>query len=175
MQGRVVAAGILGRNETYSPGAHYMATRLYDLDCASIGDVAKTPEGAEELVDFPQRTGRISYRKLCIKDGRLVGALLFGEREARVRRFGRELKRLIDTRADVSAIRGQLLDPGFDLTSWLHTHDLTDKPKVVRPLTLASGWRSPPGRASERRCPRCPAARRSRADGRFRIAHAGAR
>ena len=112
MQARVVASTIQGRSEKWSPGVHYMATRLYDLDCASIGDVAVTPQGAEELVDFPQRTGRISYRKLCIKDNRLVGALMFGEKEARVRRWGRGLKRLIDTKADISKIKGELLDPG---------------------------------------------------------------
>jgi NADPH-dependent 2,4-dienoyl-CoA reductase/sulfur reductase-like enzyme/pSer/pThr/pTyr-binding forkhead associated (FHA) protein len=138
MQARVVASTIQGRGERYTPGAHYMATRLYDLDCASIGSVAVTPHGAEELVDFPQRTGRISYRKLCIKDNRLVGALMFGEREARVRRFGRGLKRLIDMNADISKIRGELLDPAFDLTAWLHQNEMTEKPKVVRSDTMAS-------------------------------------
>jgi pSer/pThr/pTyr-binding forkhead associated (FHA) protein len=138
MQARVVASTIQGRGEKWAPGVHYMATRLYDLDCASIGDVAVTPQGAEELVDFPQRTGRISYRKLCIKDNRLVGALMFGEKEARVRRWGRALKRLIDTKADISKIKGELLDPAFDLAGWLHTNDLTEKPKVAKPATMAS-------------------------------------
>ncbi len=138
MQARIVASTIQGRAEKYAPGAHYMATRLYDLDCASIGDVAVTPQGAEEIVDFPQRTGRISYRKVCIKDNRLVGALMFGEREARVRRFGRALKRLIDVKADITKIRGELLDPAFDLTAWLHQNELTEKPKQVRPATMVS-------------------------------------
>ncbi len=138
MQARVVASTIQGRGEKWAPGAHYMATRLYDLDCASIGDVAVTPQGAEELVDFPQRTGRISYRKLCIKDNRVVGALMFGEKEARVRRWGRGLKRLIDTKADISKIKSELLDPAFDLAGWLHTNELTEKPKVAKPATMAS-------------------------------------
>jgi len=138
-QARVAAATIQGRNEKWAPGVHYMATRLYDLDCASIGDVAVTPQGAEELVDFPQRTGRISYRKLCIKDGKLVGALLFGEKEAHVRRFGRALKRLIDLGIDISKIRGELLDVAFDLTAWLAQNELTEKPKLAaKPNTLAS-------------------------------------
>lgn len=137
-QARVAAANIMGRPEKWTPGVHYMATRLYDLDCASIGQVAQPVPGAEELVDFPQRTGRISYRKLVVKDNRLVGALMFGEREARVRRFGRGLKRLVDTQADISRIRGELLDPAFDLTAWLHTNELTEKPKQVKPATQAS-------------------------------------
>ena len=137
-QARVAASTILGKNEKWAPGVHYMATRLYDLDCASIGDVAVTPQGAEELIDFPQRTGRISYRKLCIKDNRLVGALLFGEKEARIRRFGRGLKRLIDLNVDITKIKAELLDPAFDLTAWLTQNELTEKPKVVKPNTMAS-------------------------------------
>src|SRR4029079_13240245 len=90
------------------------------------------------LVDFPQRTGRISYRKLCIKDNRLVGALMFGEREARVRRFGRALKRLIDLQADITKIRAELLDPAFDLTAWLHQNELTEKPTQQPPNTMTS-------------------------------------
>ena len=138
MQARVVASTIMGKGDRWTPGVHYMATRLYDLDCASIGDVAVTPQGAEELIDFPQRTGRISYRKLCIKDNRLVGALMFGEKEAKVRRWGRGLKRLIDTKADIAKIKGELLDPAFDLAGWLHTNELTEKPKVAKPATMAS-------------------------------------
>ena len=138
MQARVVASSILGKGERWQPGVHYMATRLYDLDCASLGDVAVTPQGAEELVDFPQRTGRISYRKLCIKDNRLVGALMFGEKDAHVRRWGRGLKRLIDTKADISKIKHELLDPAFDLAAWLQTNELTEKPKIVKPPTMAS-------------------------------------
>ncbi|MDB4936386.1 MAG: hypothetical protein JWP87_3358, partial [Labilithrix sp.] len=138
MQARIVASTIQGRGETWQPGVHYMATRLYDLDCASIGDVAVTPQGAEELVDFPQRTGKISYRKLCVKDNRLVGALLFGDKETRVRRWGRGLKRLIDTQADISKIKSELLDPSFDLAGWLHSNELTEKPKVAKPATMAS-------------------------------------
>jgi NADPH-dependent 2,4-dienoyl-CoA reductase/sulfur reductase-like enzyme/pSer/pThr/pTyr-binding forkhead associated (FHA) protein len=138
MQARVVASTIQGRGDKWTPGVHYMATRLYDLDCASIGDVAVTPQGAEELVDFPQRTGKISYRKLCVKDNRLVGALMFGDKEAHVRRWGRGLKRLIDTKADISKIKAELLDPSFDLAGWLHTNELTEKPKVAKPPTMTS-------------------------------------
>lgn len=140
-QARVAAANILGRPEKWAPGVHYMATRLYDLDCASIGAVAQTVPGAEELVDFPQRTGRISYRKLVIKDNRVIGALMFGEKEARVRRFGRALKRLVDAQADISKIRGELLDPAFDLAAWLHTNELTERPKQIKPATMASAGR----------------------------------
>ncbi|MBX3230840.1 MAG: FAD-dependent oxidoreductase [Labilithrix sp.] len=140
MQARVAAATMLGRTERYQPGVHYMATRLYDLDVASIGEVAQTPQGAEEIVDFPQRTGQISYKKLCLRDNRVIGALLFGERAAAVRRHGRAFKKLIDSKADVSSIKGELLDAAFDLSAWIKTQELVDKPKVAA-VTLASAAR----------------------------------
>lgn len=137
-QARVAAANIMGRPEKWVPGVHYMATRLYDLDVASIGDVAVTPQGAEEIVDFPQRTGQISYKKVCIKDNRVVGALLFGERAARVRRHGRAMKRLIDSKTDISSIKTDLLDPTFDVAAWINTNEITEKPKLGKPNTMAS-------------------------------------
>ncbi|MBS2013387.1 MAG: FAD-dependent oxidoreductase [Deltaproteobacteria bacterium] len=137
-QARIAAANILGRQERYAPGVHYMATRLYDLDVASIGDVAVTPQGAEEVVDFPQRTGQISYKKVCIKDNRVVGALLFGERAARVRRHGRALKKLVDKKIDVSSIKADLLDPAFDLGAWINANEITEKPQGAKLSTMAS-------------------------------------
>jgi NADPH-dependent 2,4-dienoyl-CoA reductase/sulfur reductase-like enzyme/pSer/pThr/pTyr-binding forkhead associated (FHA) protein len=141
-QAKVAAATLLGAEARYAPGVHYMATRLYDLDVASIGEVAQTPPGAEDLVDFPQRTGQISYKKLCIREGRVVGALLFGERVAAVRRHGRAFKKLIDSKADITAIKSQLLDAAFDLSGWLRKQELTEKPKVAaKAMTLASAGR----------------------------------
>lgn len=133
-QARVAAATLLGKNERYAPGVHYMATRLYDLDVASIGDVTSP---AEELIDFPQRTGSISYKKVCLKDNRVVGALLFGEKAAAVRRHGRAFKKLIDAKIDITPIKGQILDAAFDLSSWLKKQEITEKPKV-HAVTLAS-------------------------------------
>ena len=132
LQARVAAGHMTGSGkEEWAPGAHYMATRLYDLDVASIGEVSPPPAeaaGVEEIVDFPQRTGRISYRKLSVKDGRLVGALLFGEREARVRKWGRAFKHLIDERVDVSRVKRELQDPAFDIGGFIQTNVLTEKP-----------------------------------------------
>jgi NADPH-dependent 2,4-dienoyl-CoA reductase/sulfur reductase-like enzyme/pSer/pThr/pTyr-binding forkhead associated (FHA) protein len=145
LQARIAAGHMTSTAaSTWSPGVHYMATRLYDLDVASIGQVVPAPAepmgpaGFEEIVDFPQRTGRISYRKLCVRDGKLVGALLFGEREARVRRWGRAYKRLIDERIDVSGIKRELQDASFDLGAWMQTNVLVGKPGQPASPTLAT-------------------------------------
>jgi NADPH-dependent 2,4-dienoyl-CoA reductase/sulfur reductase-like enzyme len=138
-QARVAAHNMTGRDLTYQPGAHYLATRLYDLDFASVGDV--TSAGAEPIVDFPRRTGRISYRKVLVKDGRLIGALMIGEREERVRQRGRTFKRFIDEGIDVSSIKEKLLDPAFDLNGWSHSKTMMQKPE--RSVTGAIPTASP--------------------------------
>jgi NADPH-dependent 2,4-dienoyl-CoA reductase/sulfur reductase-like enzyme/pSer/pThr/pTyr-binding forkhead associated (FHA) protein len=144
LQARVAAGRMTGTGSaTWTPGVHYMATRLYDLDVASIGQVvaapgeAVGPSGFEEIVDFPQRTGRISYRKLCVRGGKLVGALLFGQREAKVRRWGRAYKRLIDEGTDISSIKRDLEDASFDLGAWMQTNVLVRKPEPPQSPTLA--------------------------------------
>jgi NADPH-dependent 2,4-dienoyl-CoA reductase/sulfur reductase-like enzyme/pSer/pThr/pTyr-binding forkhead associated (FHA) protein len=127
-QGRVAARNMRGETTDYAPGAHYFATRLFDLDFARIGAIERT-EARETLVDFPRGTGTIAYRKLVLEGGRLVGALMIGERGARVRAAGRKYKRLIDTGADVSGIRDKILDPSFDFDGWLSRAVLKERPQ----------------------------------------------
>lgn len=132
-QAKVAAANMVGQPMQYAPGVHYMATRLFDLDCASLGQITGVA-GAEELADMPKGTGRINYRKLVIKDGKLVGALMLGHREDRVRRRGRWFKRLIDEGPDVTSVKARLLDDGFDVASWLSSA-MGSRPEVLESPT----------------------------------------
>ena len=121
-----------------SPGAHYFATRLFDLDFARIGQIERR-EGREELIDFPRGTGQIAYRKLVIEGGKLIGALMIGERALRVRAIGRNMKRLIDAAVDVSEIKHRLLDPSFDVEAWLERKRLVERPAAPRKTTRFRG------------------------------------
>lgn len=134
---QVAAVNMAGGDTVYAPGAHYFATRLYDLDFASVG-VIHPIEASEVIVDNPRRTGKIAYRKLVIAGGRLVGALMVGDRDAGVRRRGRLYKRLVDEFADVSAIRDDLLDPAFDLRGFLDTRALVERPPPARPAAQST-------------------------------------
>jgi len=122
VQGRVAADNARGGKSKWAPGAFYMATRLYDLDFAGAGDV--DPPDTETIVDFPQKTGKISYRKLWLKSGKLVSFMLIGERAEQVRKKGRLYKRLIDETVDVSSIKQRLLERAFDLAGWLKPMDV---------------------------------------------------
>jgi NAD(P)H-nitrite reductase large subunit len=113
-QGRFAAHSMCDRHLPYNPGPHYMATRLYDLDFASIGQVNIESE-ASQLGS----AGRIAYRKLFFQEDRLVGALLLGERKEAVRRTGRKLARLIEKKVPLGSLRKELLEPGFSLDTLL--------------------------------------------------------
>lgn len=127
-QGRIAAQNMLGGKARYEPGAFYFATRLFDLDFAKVGDITRGP-GREEVIDLPRGTGTIAYRKLVLENGRVIGALMLGERAMRVRAFGRTLKHLVDVGADLSTIRDRIWSASFDLEAWLETRRLLEKPK----------------------------------------------
>jgi NADPH-dependent 2,4-dienoyl-CoA reductase/sulfur reductase-like enzyme/pSer/pThr/pTyr-binding forkhead associated (FHA) protein len=139
-QAEVAARNMVDLPTEYRPGAHYFATRLFDLDFAAVGSIASDAT-TEDVVDFPRGTGRFSYRKLVLRDGRLQGALLLGERSTRVRASGRALKRLIDAGLDVRPIRERLLDPGFDFEGYLETHRMLDRPSALPSAPVPSAAR----------------------------------
>jgi pSer/pThr/pTyr-binding forkhead associated (FHA) protein len=156
LQALVAAANMTGADRRFAPGAPYFATRLYDLDFASVGNIEPVPPApgvvpTEEVVAPGRSAGRISRRKLMLRGGRLVGALLLGEREERVRLRGREYKRLIDSNVDVSAVKGDLLDPAFDLHGWLKSKSLVAKPQATRSFAIPpQGVPRPPRNAQMR-------------------------
>jgi NADPH-dependent 2,4-dienoyl-CoA reductase/sulfur reductase-like enzyme/pSer/pThr/pTyr-binding forkhead associated (FHA) protein len=133
-QGRVAAVNMCGGQEQYRPGVHYFATRLFDLDFARVGEIDEAPARAAH-VDFPRGTGHIAYRKLVLEAGKVRGALLIGEKQAKVRAIGRGLKRLIDSGADITSVAERLLQPGFDVSGFLETRKLLAKPEVSRAAT----------------------------------------
>jgi hypothetical protein len=104
-----------------------------------VGEVmGETAAGVEELVDFPQGRGRIAYRKLFIRDGRLIGAIMVGQRQEKVRQRGRTFKWLIESGKNIDSIKQNLLDPAFDINGWLDVPALVHKPQVVSGLPKIS-------------------------------------
>lgn len=118
--GRVAGINMAGGSETWTMGVSYNATRLYDLDLAAVGDVIEKPTD-DVLIDFPAKGGRISYKKLIFRDNKLVGALLLGQRKEKTRARGRQLHQVVSSGVDISGVRDQLLDPFFDIATWLQS------------------------------------------------------
>jgi len=134
-QGQVAGTNMAGGDLSYQPGELYNATRLYDLDLASIGKVNKLEPTDLVLEDLPK--GRLAYRKFVVRAGRLIGVLLLGERKERVRKYGLYYKRLIELKTDIAPIVDQLLDAHFDLAAWVGARDLAQQISAERQVALA--------------------------------------
>jgi len=106
-QARVAAANMLGREQ-----AEYQGTipsnvlQVMGIDCASIG-IIHPPEG-EGYRELRKSEAGV-YKKLVLKDGQLVGAILLGDRKDVA-----PISRLIRMEADVSRHAERLLDDDFD-------------------------------------------------------------
>ncbi len=83
-----------------------------------MGETKEKPDD-EVLVEFPEAGASISYKKLVLRDGKLVGAILLGLRKERARARGRALHKLIALGADCSAVKDDLLDPFFDVSRFI--------------------------------------------------------
>jgi nitrite reductase (NADH) large subunit len=108
-QAKVAAAQICGDSSAIYRGTIPSTTlKVTGIDVTSIGEVNPLGEGFVEI----RRGGGASYEKVVIRDGRVVGAILVGDR-AHVR----AVSQLIERQVDVSAHVDELLADGFDLMS----------------------------------------------------------
>ena len=118
--GRVAGINMAGGSSNWEQDVPYTATRLHDLDLGAVGESLERP-GDHVEVDFPARGSAISYRKIILREDKLVGALLLGTRKEGVRKRARLYRKLIQTGIDVSSIANRLLDPTFDLRGWMQS------------------------------------------------------
>lgn len=107
-QAPIAAANMAGREARYSGTVPTTTLKIVGVDLTAIGEVNPEREGAEELRRSEPERGR--YVKVVLREGRIVGAILLGERK-RVRMFAA----LIQDRADVSAYAERLLDENYEV------------------------------------------------------------
>jgi nitrite reductase (NADH) large subunit len=108
-QARVAAANMVEPGSALYHGTVPSNTlKVMGLDLTSIGVVTPQEEGYEELrkVDHAQGV----YQKLVLREGRIVGAILLGDKE-RVP----PVSKLIKQETDVSTYEDRLLNDDFDL------------------------------------------------------------
>ncbi len=131
LQGRVAGRNMAGGSDVYHPPVHYNATRLYDLDFGGVGELVEK-NGDQTLIDFPKGSGRVAYRKLIIRENKLVGAIMLGHRKEQVRKYGAHYQKLIETGMDLSSVAKDLLAPSFDLAAWMDSHAIGDQIESAR-------------------------------------------
>ena len=106
-QARVAAANMLGQEQTeYRGTIPSNVLKVVGVDCASVGVVHPLEDNSYQEM---RKSEAGIYKKLVLKDGRLVGAILLGDRKDVA-----PISRLIRTGTDVSCYAEKLLDDDFD-------------------------------------------------------------
>src|SRR2546428_2281745 len=97
---------------------YYNATFLYGLDFLSVGLTTRPSTDYQEIIADPQPR---TYRKVILKNGVIVGALLLGDRT-----HGLAFKRAIDHRVKLAPVANQLFTAEFNLDTWLDQQNVPD-------------------------------------------------
>ncbi len=105
-QGRIAGANMAGQARTYVGSMRMNSAEFFGLPLISIG-VTKPPSDEYQVLSRRQET-RNTYRKVVLKQNKIVGLVMVGEIEnAGVYRA------LIQKKADISSVKDRLLDRNF--------------------------------------------------------------
>jgi nitrite reductase (NADH) large subunit len=108
-QAQVAAANMVADDSaTYSGTLPATTLKIVGIDLTCLGDATATGDEFVVLRQVDPAAG--VYRRLTLRDGKIVGAILLG-----VTRDVQPLKQLIVTERDVSAYSDRLLDEDLDL------------------------------------------------------------
>ena len=112
-QGRIAGLNMAGERESYDGSLSMNSLVFYDIPVISFGIIKPKKEGYEQIVK--ENKVRNVYKKMVIKDNRLVGAVLVND----VNQSG-VYNVLIRRKIDVSSIKEVLLDDNFNFAKILH-------------------------------------------------------
>ncbi len=108
-QAQVAAANMVSEGSaTYNGTVPATTLKIVGIDLTSLGDATATGDEFDILWQTDSAAG--VYRRLTLRDGKIVGAILLGDTQN-----VRPLKQLIATGRDVSAYNDRLLDENLDL------------------------------------------------------------
>jgi nitrite reductase (NADH) large subunit len=108
-QAQVAAANMVtDGSATYSGTVPATTLKIVGIDLTSLGDATATGDEFDILRQADPATG--VYRRLALRDGKIVGAILLGDTQN-----VQPLKQLIAMGRDVSAYSDRLLDENLDL------------------------------------------------------------
>ena len=104
-QGQIAGLNMLGKNVSYEGSLSMNSVDFFGLASISMG-VTKPKEEGYEIIS---RIRKNEYKKIVLKENRIVGMVLVGD----VGSAG-VISILIRNKIDVSSIKGKLLDERFD-------------------------------------------------------------
>jgi len=107
-QGRVAGVNMAGGSETYTGTVPANKLKVVGIDLAAAGDIDADNKLAAEVLSDPAKG---LYRKFVIDNGRLAGAILFGDT-----RGSDQIMAAIKAKKDVSACRERIASLEFDFS-----------------------------------------------------------
>ena len=113
-QARVAAANMVTPGSaTYTGTLPATTLKIAGIDLTCLGEATATGDEFTVLREVDPASG--VYRRLTLRDSKIVGAILLGDTQS-----VRSVKQLIATGRDVSAYSERLLDESFDLRALTH-------------------------------------------------------
>jgi nitrite reductase (NADH) large subunit len=108
-QARVVAYNLAGQEKKYEGTVPANTLKVAGIFLTSAGQILPEGEGFEVLSRLDEEGGL--YKKLVLKDGRLVGAIWLGSKKGSV-----EITRLVQARKNPGPYKSDLLTDDFDFS-----------------------------------------------------------
>jgi len=108
-QGKVAGANMVGSNLVFDGSIEMNSYNFANIPINSIGFTANTPDGSEEYFTLDCKRG--NYRKIVVKDGKIIGALVLGD----ISKTGL-IGWLIKTKMDVSSHINEILNLEYGLS-----------------------------------------------------------
>ncbi|MBD3259771.1 hypothetical protein GF371_04035 [Candidatus Woesearchaeota archaeon] len=108
--GETAAMNMIGEDSKYYPAIRYRSTAILGVPYTCIGEISPRVRSRKEYEVLHSNCKKTDDHKLfIIKNNRIVGASFFKDR-----RCALAVKELVEKGTDVSGVKKQLLDPGFD-------------------------------------------------------------
>lgn len=112
-QGVIAGINMAGGNETYMGTVPSASLKVAGIRLTSLGDILVEDNTVEQVkVKNPDKN---IYKKLFIKDGKIVGAIFLGDMKNAY-----EVGQLMEKNVDVSAFKNKILATDFDIKSLLN-------------------------------------------------------
>lgn len=111
-QGVVAGINMAGGDDTYTGTVPATTLKVAGIHLTSMGNISGEDKTVEQVKE--KDPDRSVYKKLFIKEGKVIGAIFLGEGKNAY-----DMGKLIEKKIDVSSYKEKLLKPDFDVKSLL--------------------------------------------------------
>lgn len=113
-QGVIAGINMSGGNENYLGTVPSTTLKVAGIHLTSMGDISGEDKTVEHIK--VKETDKNIYKKLFIKDGKIIGAIFLGDKKN-----VSEIEQLMQRKVDVSKIKEKILELTFDFNNLLKT------------------------------------------------------